>query len=148
MQLTRREFLEQAGIGTLTVVGFSLLKLPGFQRAAKGAQAQKVAEIPVIWLATGSCSGCSVSLLNSASPTIQQALLDQVLPGKHLALEFHSTIMAAQGELAIEHMEKVRQEHKGGYVLVVEGATASKDDGLYCNVGEGPQGAEIGRAHV
>ena len=34
-------------------------------------------EIPVIWLATAACTGCSVSLLNTASPTIKNLLVDE-----------------------------------------------------------------------
>jgi len=135
MELTRRDFLEQ-GVGTISVLGFSLMKIPGLQTIAEAAEAQTVAEIPVIWMATGGCSGCSVSLLNSASPTIQEVLLEQILPGKHLSLGFHATIMASAGDQAMQAMNKIVNEHKGGYVLVVDGATAAKDDGLYCAIGE------------
>ena len=135
MALTRREFLE-GGIGTISVIGFSLVKIPGLEQIARAAELETVAEIPVVWMATGACSGCSVALLNSASPTIQELLLDKVLPGKHLSLGFHATVMAASGEQAMEALNEVRRNHKGAYVLVVDGATATKDDGLYCGVGE------------
>jgi hydrogenase small subunit len=148
MPLTRREFLETAGVGTISVLGITLFKFPGLAQVAKEVQAQKVAEVPVIWMALGSCSGCSVSLLNTASPTIQEALLAEVLPGKHLSLAFHSTVMAAQGDLAMETMEKVRREQKGQYALVIEGAPAAKDDGLYCAVGETADGPITGYQHV
>ena len=97
MALTRREFLE-SGVGGISVLSFSLLKIPGLEQIARAAEAQKVAEVPVIWMATGACSGCSIALLNTASPTIQEALLGQVLPGKHLSLGFHATVMAAAGD--------------------------------------------------
>jgi hydrogenase small subunit len=141
--LSRREFL---GAGTTaTVLGFSLFerpaqaaqeKKPAAKPPAKKAARKKVAEVPVIWMATGSCSGCSVSLLNAASPTIQEVLLEEVLPGKHVSLEFHATVMAAAGDLAMDYMDRVAEKHKGGYVLVVEGATAAGADGLFCSVGE------------
>ena len=136
MTLTRREFLELTGAGTIGVLGFSLLKIPGLTQVAEAAEAEKLAEIPVIWIANGSCTGCSVSLLNSASPSIQQALLDEILPDKHLSLAFHATIMAGQGDQAIEHMHEVARQNKGAYVLVVDGGTAIKEDGLYCAIGE------------
>ncbi len=138
--LSRREFL---GAGaTATVLGLELFERPAVaaqvqtKPAAKKAAKKKVAEVPVIWMATGSCSGCSVSLLNSASPTIQEVLLEEVLPGKHVSLEFHATVMAAAGDLAMEHMDEVAKKHKDGYVLVAEGAAALGQDGLFCSVGE------------
>lgn len=135
VNLTRRDFLEST-MGAVSVIGFSLIEVPGRGRSAGAAQVRTVAEIPVIWMATGSCSGCSVALINSASPTIQELLLGEVLPQKHVSLGFHATIMAGSGEGAMEAMDRVAHEHKGGYVLIVDGATAVADDGLYCGVGE------------
>ncbi len=149
MALTRREFLEKAGAGTITVLGFSLLKIPGLQRVAQAAPAPAVAEIPVIWMATGSCTGCSVSLLNNAAPRIQEALLGEVLPGTHLSLQFHATIMAGQGEGAMETLRETVEKHRGKYVLVVDGATATNEDGLFCAIGETPDGQPItGYQHI
>jgi len=148
MALTRREFLESTGAGTISVLTFSLLKIPGLQQLAQAAEPQKVAEIPVVWMATGSCSGCSISLLNAASPTIQEALLEQILPGKHISLAFHATIMAAAGELAMEALRKTVQANKGKYVLVVEGAIATGEDGLYCAIGEADGKPITGYEHV
>ena len=147
MSVTRREFLE-SGVGALSVVGFSLFKLPGLDTLAAAAEPQRVAEIPVLWMSTGSCTGCSVSLLNSASPTIQEALLAEVLPGKHLSLGFHATVMAASGDMAIEALHDMASKNPKGYVLVVEGATAAKTDGLYCAVGEHGTDPITGYEHV
>ncbi len=135
MALTRREFLGSS-LGTISVLSVSLVKIPGLQKLCMAAEPQTVAEIPVIWMATGACSGCSVALLNTASPTIQEVLLGQVLPGKHLSLAFHSTVMAAAGDQAMGALHEVRHNHKGAYVLVVDGATPTKEDGLYCGIGE------------
>lgn len=142
LEVTRREFLG-------TTVGVSVFGVTLLETAARGAgPAEVVTEIPVIWMATGACSGCSVSLLNSASPTIEELLLGEVLPGRHVSLAFHSTVMAASGEPAMEAMDRVAREHRGGYVLVVDGATAAKDDGLYCAVGEADGRPITGYQHV
>ena len=37
-----------------------------------------VKELPVVYLQTAACSGCAVSLLNTASPTIKNVLIDQI----------------------------------------------------------------------
>ncbi len=80
----------------------------------------RIEEYPVVWFQGGGCSGCSVSVLNTVSPSIKNLLIDEVVPGKHVSLKFHPTIMAGAGRLAIEALE--RSEQKGGHLLVVEGA--------------------------
>ena len=147
MELTRREFV-QAGAHA-SVLGFTVWSVPGLRHLAAEEEAAVVAEVPLIWMATGSCSGCSVSLLNSASPSIQEALLGEVLPGMHLSLGFHATVMAAAGEPAMQAMEAVASENPGGFVLIVDGATATAEDGLYCCIGERPDGTPItAREHI
>jgi hydrogenase small subunit len=76
-----------------------------------------------------------VSLLNSASPTIKNVLIDQIAPGVHINLRFHPTIMAAAGELAIEVMEDTAKQKKGEYVLVVDGAVPMAE-AVYGAIGE------------
>jgi hydrogenase small subunit len=130
--LTRREFLQLAGAGGAGLMGISLLGIPGFNELF----AASIAEVPVIWIQGGSCTGCSVSLLNSVSPTIQDLLLGEVVPGKHISMAFHPTVMAGQGDQAIAVLNDYSQRTPGSYVLVVEGSVSTKDDGIYCEVGE------------
>ena len=93
-------------------------------------------EVPVIWIQGAGCSGCSVSILNSVSPSIKNILIDEVLPGKHINLRFHPTIMAGSGDAVLEVLDETQQQKKGGYVLVVEGAIPTADDGIYGAIGE------------
>ncbi|MCD6407104.1 hydrogenase small subunit [Candidatus Aerophobetes bacterium] len=94
----------------------------------------QVKEQAVIWLQGAGCSGCSVSLMNSTSPTIRNLLLDEIVPGKHLSLVFHPTLMAASGELSIEVM--LGKAKPKNYLLVVEGAIPTGKDGIFATVGE------------
>ena len=91
---------------------------------------------PVIWLQGAGCTGCSVSILNAVSPTIQNLLLDEVVPGHQLSLMFHATIMAGQGEPVIEVLKDTEKNRKGGYILVVEGAIPTAEGGAYGSIGE------------
>jgi len=129
-ELTRRDFLKLSA-GSTAAMGMLLLKFPNFEKLFAAA----VAEVPVIWLQAGSCTGCSVSVLNSLSPKIQDVLVNQVVPGSHVSLRYHPTVMAGQGEIALKAMDDTAKK-KGGYVLVVEGAVSTKDNGIYCEVGE------------
>ncbi len=95
----------------------------------------KTTEIPVLWIQGAGCSGCSVSILNSVSPTIKNVLLDEVVPGKHINLRFHPTIMGSQGNLAIGVIHETMERFHGGFVLVVEGSVPTAAGGGYCTIG-------------
>jgi len=125
MSLTRREFVKLCG-GTVAGLGVSQMFNPGLVKAMDQA-AQKA---PVIWIQGQGCTGCSVSLLNSVHPSIKEVLI------KIISLEYHPTVMAAEGELALEHMYSIADEYKGKFFLIVEGAIPTADKGLYCRVGE------------
>ncbi len=94
-----------------------------------------VKEIPVIWLQGAACTGCTVSLLNSASPTIKNILIDQVVPGMHVNLLFHTTVMAGAGESVLEVLRDATKEKRGEYILVVEGAIPTAKDAVYNALG-------------
>lgn len=96
----------------------------------------KVQEISVVWIQTGTCTGCSVSVLNLVSPTIKNVLIDEILPGKHINLKFQATVMAGEGEAVIKVLEDMSKKSKDGYLLVVEGAIPTKDNGIYGTLGE------------
>lgn len=96
----------------------------------------KVQEIPVLWVQAGTCTGCSVSVLNTVSPNIKNVLIDEVVPGKHINLRYQATVMAGQGEQVLEALEDTARKNKDGYVLVIEGAIPTKDNGRYGTLGE------------
>lgn len=91
---------------------------------------------PVIWLQGAGCTGCSISILNAVSPRIQNLLLDEIVPGHQLNLVFHATIMGGQGEPVIKVLKDTAKNRKGGYILVVEGAIPTADNGIYGTIGE------------
>ncbi len=87
MRLSRRDFLKLAG-----AVGIaSTIPLRSIQKALAGNGDPRV-----IWLQGQSCSGCSVSLMNC----IETTTIDQILLN-HINLEYHSTLIAAAGDLAL-----------------------------------------------
>jgi hydrogenase small subunit len=92
----------------------------------------KVQEYPVVWILAGACTGCSVSVLNSVSPDIKNVLVDEVIPGKHLNLRFHPTVMAGQGDIALKVLKDTEKNDAGKYILVVDGAIATAENGIYC----------------
>ncbi|HET6719664.1 MAG TPA: hydrogenase small subunit, partial [Rhodocyclaceae bacterium] len=75
------------------------------------------------------CTGCTESLLRAEHPTIEKLILDVI------SLDYHETLMAAAGHQAEAARKAAMKQHKGKYVLVVEGAIPVKDGGVYCKVG-------------
>ncbi len=96
----------------------------------------KTEEYPLLWLQGSGCSGCSVSLLNSVSPSARNILVDEIIPGKHVSVRFHPTVMAGAGDSAVDELERTRKELKGQYVLVVEGSVPVAAGGVYAMIGE------------
>ena len=93
MRLSRRDFLKLAGaVGVASTLSFSTI-----EKALAGTGDPRV-----IWLQGQSCSGCSVSLMNAVNSstctsctTVDNLLLNVI------NLEYHSTLIAAAGELAL-----------------------------------------------
>ncbi|MDR3563734.1 MAG: hydrogenase small subunit [Negativicutes bacterium] len=126
MALNRRQFLSLcASAGA--ALGLSEALRPEILEAFAGPDGGKP---PVIWLQGGSCSGCSISLLNSVSPAIGDALT------KVISLKFHQTLMAANGEMALDAIRETQQRYKGEYILVVEGTVPVGADGRFATLGE------------
>jgi hydrogenase small subunit len=72
-------------------------------------------------------------------------LLDQVIPGHHVELAFHPTVMAASGDLAMQAMYDTEEQP---FILVVEGSVATADGGRCCEVGEKHGHGVTGLDHV
>lgn len=108
--LSRRSFLS-LGARFAAAMGLAASAVPALADAlAKIARGQA----PVLWLQGQSCSGCSISLLNS-DPLGADTLLT-----KYLSLCFHQMLAAATGHVAVQAVEKAIA--MGDFVLVVEGA--------------------------
>jgi hydrogenase small subunit len=123
--VSRRDFLKTL-TGTAAGIGISQV----FNPAVVSAMKEGLKNHPVLWIQGSGCTGCSVSILNSVEPTIAKILLDVI------SLQYHPTIMAAEGETALENMYHIAKEYKGKFSLVVEGAIPTEADGKYCMVGE------------
>jgi hydrogenase small subunit len=62
--------------------------------------------------------------------------VDEVVPGQHVSLRFHPTVMAGSGEMTLKVLEDTEQRSAGAYFLVVEGAVPTAQGGMYGTVGE------------
>jgi hydrogenase small subunit len=123
LHISRREFLQfcAATAGTLG--------LPAGAEAAIAKAVAKAQRPSVIWLHFQECTGCSESLLRAEHPTLEKLILDII------SLDYHETLMAAAGHQAEAARRAAMEAHKGKYILVVEGAIPTKENGIYCKIG-------------
>jgi hydrogenase small subunit len=92
------------------------LGLGGVYNKVLGEGLEKIVtgKAKVIWLQAMSCTGCSVSFLNSDMPGPVEVLTDII------SLVYHQTISAAQGEDVGKLIDQLTSQ--GDYYVVVEGA--------------------------
>jgi hydrogenase small subunit len=83
----------------------------------------------VIWLHFQECTGCTESLLRTSHPDVAEVILDLI------SLDYHETLFAAAGRQIEDALEKAIEENAGKYIVIIEGAIPTKDDGVYCYVG-------------
>jgi len=124
--ITRRRFLQWCSAMT------AAMALPT-DYAPRVAQALEAGKKPVlVWLEFQDCAGNTESMLRSSHPSVADVVLDV------LSWEYHETVMAGAGKQAEEVLERVRRDHKGEYIVIVEGAIPTADDGMACAVGGRP----------
>ena len=83
----------------------------------------------VVWMHFQECTCCSESFIRSSHPIVADALLDV------LSLNYTETLMAASGFQAEKSLSDTIANNKGKYIVLVEGAVPTKDEGVYCMVG-------------
>jgi hydrogenase small subunit len=132
-EMTRRQFLAW-GAKLAALMGLETSAIPKVVEALEDLTS---GEAPLLWLQGLSCSGCSVSLLNSEAPDPTEIITGYV------SLVFHSTLSAATGEVAVDVINRTI-EH-GGYYLAVEGAIPAGMPRA-CMLGEEPITNQVLRA--
>ncbi len=112
-EITRRKFLELS-LKLSVITGLGSTAIP---KIAEALEQLSAGQAPLLWLQGQSCSGCSVSLLNSDHPDPVE-----ILTG-YISLGFHSTLMTATGDVSMTVLN--RSIEKGGYFLAIEGSIPS-----------------------
>lgn len=80
----------------------------------------------LIWLELTGCSGNIISLLDGANPDFKSLATQMV------NFIYDNSLMAAEGEYAMEKLFSVMDDD---YILAVEGAVSTKNNGLYNIIG-------------
>jgi len=102
--------------------------LTGSMAAKMVAAVEKGARPSVIWLHFQECTGCTESLLRTSHPGLAEVLFDLI------SLDYHETLMAAAGHQAEAALEAAIKKNAGNFILVVEGAVPTKENGIYMQI--------------
>lgn len=121
--ISRRDFIKTC------VAATAVMGLPFGLASKVAAAAQAPDRPPVIWLHFQECTGCSETLLRANHPTPATLLLDMI------SLDYHETLMAGSGHQAEKSLHDSMKANHGKYILIVEGAIPTKENGIYCKVG-------------
>jgi hydrogenase small subunit len=122
--VNRRTFLKVVAQATAAV------GLSGTLAAKVAKAVEKGTRPSVIWLHFQECTGCTESLLRTSHPGLAEVLFDLI------SLDYHETLMAAAGHQAEEALEAAIKKNAGNYILVVEGALPTKENGIYMQIGQ------------
>jgi len=122
--LTRREFL---GLCAMSAVGASLAELL-LVDLDNSVAAKDIRKPSVVWLELGSCTGDTISLDNTASPTVKE-LFSNIID-----LRYHWIFMNVNGGNATGLLRQVVKEQAGDFILVVEGSVETADGGSWDTV--------------
>ncbi|MBZ0228708.1 MAG: hydrogenase small subunit [Bauldia sp.] len=124
--ITRRSFLKFCSL-TAASLGLG----PSFAPTIAHAMESKP-RIPVLWLHGLECTCCSESFIRSAHPLVKDVVLSM------LSLDYDDTIMASAGRQAEAIVTEIVENHKGNYILAVEGNPPLNEDGMFCIIGGKP----------
>jgi hydrogenase small subunit len=98
--------------------------------AARFVEAAEQGHRPsVIWLQFQECTGCTESLLRTTHPGVDELIFDLI------SLDYHETLFAAAGHQAEAALKQAMTTNAGKYVLIVEGAIPTRENGIYCMIG-------------
>ncbi|MFY9674190.1 MAG: hydrogenase small subunit, partial [Terriglobales bacterium] len=129
--VSRRSFLRLCSVLVATApVGMSLTKAASAAEVA--SKVGKARRPSVIWLHFQDCTGCTETLLRTSAPDAASLILDVI------SLDYHETLMAASGKQAEAALKQAMTDNAGKYVLVVEGAIPTRDDGVYMQLAGRP----------
>jgi hydrogenase small subunit len=119
----RRDFLK---VCTAAAAAVGLPASAAEKMAAKAAAGLKPS---VVWLHFQECTGCTESLLRTSHPDVGELILDLI------SLDYHETLFAAAGHQMEAALDKAVKEGAGKFILIVEGAIPTKENGIHCQVG-------------
>ena len=120
---SRRDFLKFCTY----ISAFMGLEASGIPKVVKAMQATP--RQPIVWFHFQECTCCSESFIRSSHPIVADIVLDKI------SLDYTETLQAAAGHQAHEALRATMENHRGNYIMCVEGSVPTGDNGVYCCIG-------------
>ena len=92
----------------------------------------------VLWIASGGCDGCTMSVLGAVSPAVEDLLSGELTDIPSIEL-IHPVLSLESGALYLSSLEAAARGDDEGFVLVVEGSLFDQrraGDGSFSGLGE------------
>ena len=122
--VSRRHFITFCGkLMVVAPVGLAITNHLSPELVA--AEVGKAKRPSVIWLQMQDCTGCTETLLRTSQPDLADLIFNVI------SLDYHETVMAASGHDAELALQDAMKANDGKYVVVVEGAIPTKENGKY-----------------
>lgn len=105
----------------------------------------KIETLYVVWLAGGSCDGCSISVLGATKPSLE-SLLTGTVPAMPKLVLMHTALSVESGYEYIENIKRCERGEWWPYVVVVEGSVPDEKkagEGFWIAIGEDETGRPI-----
>jgi hydrogenase small subunit len=118
--VSRREFVKFCS----WMGAFLGLESSGVAQVVRALETKR--RLPVVWMHFQECTCCSESFIRSSHPIVADILLDKI------SLDYTETLQAAAGWQAEECLHETMKNHRGEYLLLVEGSIPMAEDGAYC----------------
>ena len=133
MFITRRKFLK---ISASIAAGIALADILTPELLKASSSLNNLGRLPIIWFQAQTCSGCSVSLVNTEYPNIEDILIEVI------NLVYNPTIMGGTGDIALKVIENMMAKERGNFILAIEGSIPL---GAKCHRGAGALPLQSGR---
>lgn len=112
----REQGVSRRGFMKFCAATASMMALPPGAIPAIAAALERAPRPCVIWLSFQECTGCTESLTRSHAPTVEGLILEAI------SLDYHHTLQAASGDAAEAAREQAMRDHRGRYLLIVDGS--------------------------
>jgi hydrogenase small subunit len=116
--VTRRDFMKFCA-STTAALGLPAAMMPRI--AAALGQARRPS---VIWLPFQECTGCTESITRAHGATLESLIFEAI------SLDYQHTLQAAAGDAAEGARERAMQDHRGRYLLIVDGSVPTGNPGF------------------
>lgn len=117
---SRRDFMKFCGM----MAAYMGLASTGITEVAKALENNQ--RLPVVWFHFQECTCCSESFIRSSHPIVADIILNNI------SLDYTQTLQAAAGYQAEKSLQDTMENHKGEYIMLVEGSVPLGEDGVYC----------------